>query len=132
MSGYVGSRLRKLSNSQKVLLVVGGFCVVALASYAVAPNPTPPWTHSGDPQCAITYQAGDDTYTLWGVTTTVPGELVTHMTDSGGNVYSHNGQAQPGAGNFTAPVPLDSVTHLDGVLTDSGGRTYNCSVAPAQ
>ncbi len=131
MSGYIGSRLRKLSTSQKVLLVVGGFGVVALGSYVAAPNPTPPWVHSGDPQCAITYESGDDANTFWSANTTVTGELTTHMTDSGGNVYSHGGQSQPGTTDFTAPVPLDSVLHLDGVLT-GGGRTYSCSVAPAQ
>ncbi|NUP48062.1 MAG: hypothetical protein HOW97_12215 [Catenulispora sp.] len=96
------------------------------------PAPGPTFTYPGDPECAITYRDRSDGSMSWTVRLSVPGELITHATDTGGAIYRHDVQAAAGSTSFSAPVPLAQVTDIGGNLRTSGGRSYGCSVAPAK
>jgi hypothetical protein len=65
----------------------------------------------------------------WTATVTVAGELITHASDSSGNIYRHDVQVAPGPNKFNAPVPLSTINDIGGYLS-AGNASYGCSVAP--
>ena len=95
----------------------------------------PSFSYPGDPECVITYGEGGSSATSWNAQVTVAGELITHASDSRGNIYRHDVQVTPGSDNFTAQVPLSQVTDIGGVLytpndSSPADTSYGCSVAP--
>jgi hypothetical protein len=68
----------------------------------------------------------------WTAMVTVAGELITHASDSSGDINRHDVQVTPGPNTFTAPVPLSQIGDIGGVLyvpDNSSGTSYGCSVA---
>lgn len=89
----------------------------------------PTFRYPGDPQCAITYRDdGNDTMS-WTAKVTVAGELITHASDSSGNINRHDLQVAPGPNRFVASVPLSQIGDIGGVLY-VGSASYGCSIAP--
>jgi hypothetical protein len=99
----------------------------AQATKRVAPEPT--FTYPGDPQCAITYRDRGDGSMSWTATTTVGGELKTHVGTKSGSLYTRDTQTTPGPNAFAAPVPLAQIDDIGGVLF-APGTSYACSIAP--
>jgi hypothetical protein len=98
-----------------------------------SPAAEPTFTYPGGPQCRITYRDGSNGTMSWTANVTVAGELITHASDTSGNIYRHDEQVTVGLNTFTAPVPLLQVTDIGGVLyvpDSSASTSYGCSVAP--
>lgn len=96
---------------------------------AAAPEPT--FTYPGTPKCAITYRDRGDGSMSWTAVTTVPGQLITHATDTAGKIHRHDGHATPGPHTFALDKPLAQITDIGGNLDGDSGRSYGCSVRPA-
>jgi hypothetical protein len=98
---------------------------------AAKPSPAaePTFVYPGDPQCAITYRDDSNGTMTWTATVTVAGELITHASDSSGNIYRHDVQVTPGPNSFAAPVPLSQIDDIGGVLYATSA-SYGCSIAP--
>lgn len=94
-----------------------------------SPVVQPTFKYPGDRQCAITYRDNGNGTMSWTANVTLRGELITHASDTSGNLYRHDVQVTPGANGFTAPVPLSKIDDIGGVLY-VGRSTYGCSVAP--
>jgi hypothetical protein len=93
----------------------------------------PTFTYPGGPQCRITYRDNSNGTMSWTADVTVAGELITHASDTSGNINRHDEQVTIGLNTFTAPVPLSQVTDIGGVLyvpDASASTSYGCSVAP--
>ncbi len=93
----------------------------------------PTFTYPGDRQCRITYRDNGNGTMSWTANVTVAGELITHASDSSGNIYRHDEQISPGLTAFTAPVRLSQINDIGGVLyvpNASSSTSYGCSVAP--
>lgn len=65
----------------------------------------------------------------WTATVTVPGQLITHVSDKRGDIFRHVVHVIPGAHVFTAPVPLSQINDGGGNL-DGISKSYGCSIAP--
>ena len=98
-----------------------------------SPAAEPTFTYPGGPQCRITYRDGSNGTMSWTADVTVAGELITHASDTSGNINRHDEQVSIGLNTFTAPVPLSQITDIGGVLyvpDASASTSYGCSVAP--
>jgi hypothetical protein len=98
-----------------------------------SPVAEPTFTYPGDRQCRITYRDNGNGTMSWTANVTVAGELITHASDSSGNIYRHDEQVPIGLNTFTAPVPLSRITDIGGVLyvpNNSSSTSYGCSVRP--
>ncbi len=98
-----------------------------------SPVAEPTFTYPGGPQCKITYRDGSNGTMSWTADVTVAGELITHASDTSGNINRHDEQVSIGLNTFTAPVPLSQITDIGGVLyvpDASASTSYGCSVAP--
>jgi hypothetical protein len=98
---------------------------------AKKPSPAvePTFAYPGNSQCAIVYRDDGNGTMSWTATVTVAGELITHASDSAGNIYRHDVQVISGPNAFTAPVPLSKIDDIGGVLY-AGNSSYGCSIAP--
>jgi hypothetical protein len=94
-----------------------------------SPAAEPTFTYPGDPQCAITYHDDGNGTMSWTANVTVAGELITHASDSSGNINRRDVQVTPGPNSFAVPVPLSQIGDIGGVLY-AGSASYGCSVAP--
>lgn len=105
------------------------------ASTATAIRPATRDIHAldfpGDTECTITYRDNGDGSMTWVATVTVDGELVTHASDSDGNIYRHDVHVTRGPNAFRAPVPLAQIDDIGGNLT-SASHSYGCSTGPAR
>jgi len=102
-------------------------------SGAKSPVAEPTFTYPGGPQCKITYRDNGNDTMSWTADVTVTGELITHASDTSGNINRHDEQVIVGLNTFTAPVPLSQVADIGGVLyvpDASASTSYGCSVAP--
>ncbi len=102
-------------------------------SGAKSPVAEPTFTYPGGPQCKITYRDNGNGTMSWTADVTIAGELITHASDTSGNINRHDEQVTVGLNTFTAPVPLSQVTDIGGVLyvpDSSASTSYGCSVAP--
>jgi hypothetical protein len=98
-----------------------------------SPVAEPTFTYPGGRQCKITYRDNGNGTMSWTANVTVSGELITHASDTSGNINRHDEQVPIGLNTFTAPVPLSQVTDIGGVLyvpDASASTSYGCSVAP--
>jgi hypothetical protein len=89
----------------------------------------PTFVYPGDTQCAIIYRDDGNGTMSWTANVTIAGELITHASDSSGNINRHDVQVTPGPNRFTAPVPLSQISDIGGVLY-AGSASYCCSIAP--
>ena len=89
----------------------------------------PVFRYSGDPQCAITYSGDAAGGTRWVAYVTVPGQIITHVSDNAGNLYRRVQQITPGPNAFAAPFPVSQLGDIGGVLYDRH-KSYGCSIAP--
>jgi hypothetical protein len=62
----------------------------------------PTFTYHGGPQCRITYHDIGNGTMSWTANVTVAGELVTHASDTSGNINRHDEQVSVGLNTFTA------------------------------
>jgi hypothetical protein len=98
-----------------------------------SPVAEPTFTYPGGPQCKITYRDNGNGTMSWTGDVTIAGELITHASDTSGNINRHDEQVTVGLNTFTASVPLSQVTDIGGVLyvpDSSASTSYGCSVAP--
>ena len=82
-----------------------------------SPVAEPTFTYPGGPQCKITYRDNGNGTMSWTADVTVAGELITHASDTSGNINRHDEQVTIGLNTFTASVPLSQVTDIGGVYT---------------
>jgi hypothetical protein len=94
-----------------------------------ASGPEPTFSYPGDRQCTITYRDDRNGSMSWTATVTVAGELITHASDTSGDINRRDVQVSTGPNTFTAAVPLSQVNDVGGVLY-VGSKSYGCSVAP--
>jgi hypothetical protein len=80
--------------------------VLASSGSNSSPVAEPTFTYPGGPQCRITYRNNGNGTMSWTANVTIAGELVTHASDTSGNIYRHDQQVPIGPNTFTAPVPL--------------------------
>jgi hypothetical protein len=80
--------------------------------------------------CAITYRDKGDGTMTWTATVTEKGELVTHASDSSGNINRHDDPVTPGAHAYTANAPISQIGDIGGNLY-AGDSQFGCSVGPA-
>ena len=109
--------------------------VLASSGSNSSPVAEPTFTYPGGPQCRITYRDNGNGTMSWTANVTIAGELITHASDTSGNIYRHDQQVPVDLNTFTAPVPLSQITDIGGVLyvpDASASTSYGCSVAPQQ
>ncbi len=71
-------------------------------SGAKSPVAEPTFTYPGGPQCKITYRDNGNDTMSWTADVTVTGELITHASDTSGNINRHDEQVIVGLNTFTA------------------------------
>ncbi len=81
-------------------------------SGAKSPVAEPTFTYPGGPQCKITYRDNGNGTMSWTADVTIAGELITHASDTSGNINRHDEQVTVGLNTFTAPVPPASARQL--------------------
>jgi hypothetical protein len=67
-----------------------------------SPVAEPTFTYPGGPQCRITYCDNGNGTMSWTANVTVAGELITHASDTIGNINRHDEQVSVGLNTFTA------------------------------
>jgi len=108
---------------------------VLASSGTKSPVAEPTFTYPGDPQCRITYRDNGNGTMSWTANVTVAGELITHASDTSGNINRRDEQVPVGLNTFTASVPLSQITDIGGVLyvpDASSSTSYGCSIQPQQ
>lgn len=98
-------------------------------SRSQSPVALPNFAYPGDRHCAITYRARSNSAMTWTAIVTVTGQLMTHASDTNGNIYRHVVRVAPGPHVFVAHVALSQINNIGGVL-HATGASYGCSVAP--
>ena len=90
----------------------------------------------GDPTyCDGIYKDNGNGMTTWSYDVKQNGELITHLSDNNGHTYRHDVEITnaPNYYSYTAPVAINDVAEIDGVLTVPGdGNGHPCNLNPQQ
>jgi hypothetical protein len=57
------------------------------------------------------------------------GEIITHLSDTAGNIYRHDDQVSAGARAYIDDVPLSQVDDAGAIFQDADGTRHVCSIA---
>jgi hypothetical protein len=87
-------------------------------------------TGSGS-DCVMTYGPSTSGGTLTVVTVDVPGEIITHISDSAGNIHRNDVQITQGPNAFAYDVPLSQVGDMGAVFYLTDGTSQSCTIKPA-
>lgn len=85
--------------------------------------------------CDGIYKDNGNGTTTWSYDIKQDGELITHLSDNSGHTYRHDIQITnaPNYYAYTAPVAINDVAEIDGVLTaSSDGNGHPCNLSPQQ
>ena len=82
--------------------------------------------------CTMTYGPSKTGGTVTVVTVDEPGEIITHVSDSQGNIHRNDTQITQGPNAFTYNVPLAQVGDMGAVFYPSGGSSESCTIAPVK
>jgi hypothetical protein len=86
----------------------------------------------GDPAyCDAHYKDNGDGTTTWTLDVKQTGELITHLSDKGSQIYRHDVKVQPGEYAYTAPVAINDVSEINGLLY-VGNDNHPCNISPQQ
>ena len=138
IAGLIKPKLfHKLTNGthqkKKIGLVFGlGILIALIMLLANAPTPLrTDLAFKGDAAyCDATYNTSSGS-TTWSVTVKQSGELITHLTSKDGHIYRHDNQLKPGTYKYTAPVAIDKVSEINGLLY-IGKDIHTCNIQPQQ
>jgi hypothetical protein len=81
--------------------------------------------------CDGIYKDNGNGTTTWTLQIKQPGEIITHLSDKNGKLYRHDEQVKVGYYAYTAPVAINDVSEINGVLT-VGSVNHPCNIAPQQ
>ncbi|MBR7832476.1 hypothetical protein KDL01_04360 [Actinospica durhamensis] len=103
----------------------------AAPTVTTSDNPAFDLTGSG-PDCVMTYGVTPDGRTLTVVTVTIPGEIITHVSDQAGDINRHDTHITPGPNAFVYDFPLSQATDMGAIFTPDGGASQSCTIEPAK
>jgi hypothetical protein len=81
--------------------------------------------------CDGHYKDNSNGTTTWTLDIKYTGEIITHLSDKSGHIYRHDDQVKPGEYAYTAPVAINDVSEINGLLT-VGSDNHPCNIAPQQ
>lgn len=121
---------------KKIGLVFGIGIVLALVILlANAPTNTPlrkDLAFQGDAAYCDGIYKTDGNSTVWTLHIKQQGELITHLSGKGSNqMYRHDDQVKPGYYTYTAPVSINDVAEINGLLY-VGQDNHSCNINPQQ